>query len=341
MTGRTGTLPEIPVVRIAGGNAGLELARRHPERLEDLWRQARRRYTLPAIRLGDDISRRWLSRSHNPHLAEIDAIAGLLGRPGAHLLNLSFEWGCSSASLPLPGGGNRLLRTLDWNLAGLGRNLVVARQEGAAGPYDNVTWPGFVGVLTAMAPGRFAAAINQPPLPWTGLSRPVDWLLARRRQLAARALPPAHLLRQVFERCRTYAEAKRTLAETPLCLPAFYTICGTRPEDGCVIERTETQAMVHETPAAIANHWVRMPRRGRPRGHNSHGRLQAMHALFEAPPADLSWLRPPVLNRDTRLALVADAAAGLLTLQGLERPGAATRVLTLRHSAVSAARVTG
>ena len=49
--------------------------------------------------------------------------------------------------------------------------------RGAAGEFINVSWPGYAGTLTASAPGRFAAAINQAPLrrrtrkPWL---RPYD-----------------------------------------------------------------------------------------------------------------------------------------------------------------------
>ena len=40
----------------------------------------------------------------------------------------------------------------------------VARQRGVAGDFLSVTWPGFAGLLTAVAPGRFAASINQAPM---------------------------------------------------------------------------------------------------------------------------------------------------------------------------------
>ena len=65
---------------------------------------------------------------------------------------------------------------------GLGRYAEIARMHGPAGAFDTVTWPGFVGALTACAPGRFAACINQAPLrrrtrhPWL---RPYD--IARMR----------------------------------------------------------------------------------------------------------------------------------------------------------------
>ena len=46
---------------------------------------------------------------------------------------------------------------------GLGRHVEVARMCGSGGDFDSVTWPGYAGVLTASARGRFAACINQAP----------------------------------------------------------------------------------------------------------------------------------------------------------------------------------
>ena len=61
-------------------------------------------------------------------------------------------------------GVSWLVRTLDWPFAGLGRYAAVARMPGECGDFLSVTWPGYVGALTAMAPGRFAACVNQAPM---------------------------------------------------------------------------------------------------------------------------------------------------------------------------------
>ena len=133
---------------------------------------------------------------------------------------MSYEWCCSAGAAPTPPATACCGR---WTgRCGLGRAVVVARQEGAAGPYYNVTWPGYVGVLTAMAPGRFSAAINQPPLRRFTGSCWFDWLLGRLSMWQQNGLPPSHLLRRVFDECRSYRDAKRMLIETPLCLPAFF-----------------------------------------------------------------------------------------------------------------------
>lgn len=321
-------MPDLPAIPLIDGGP-LELMRAEPERLADLIRTAERAYTRPAIALGDAVSRRWLERVDHTHLDELRAVAAALGRPGAYLLNLSYEWACTSGVAADPAGGSRLLRVLDWAMPGLGRNLVVARQKGPAGDFLNLTWPGFTGVLTALAPGRFAAAVNQPPMRAHGLTPPLDWAVNKTRMWRSRAQTPAHLLRRAFETCAGYAEAREMLVATPICLPVLYTLSGTAAGEGCVIERTETAAAVHEAPAAIANHWLDMPDKGRPRGWQSPVRLRRMRDLAGIGGDDLAWMEPPIRNPDSRLAAYLNAAAGRLRVQGWEPDGPATRVFRL------------
>jgi hypothetical protein len=124
------------------------------------WFAAPVRRLLPLLDRG---ARRWLRRSHSPYVGEIEAIARSLGFPGVWLLNGSYQW-CCTAYAGDRDGVPFLARTLDWPFAGLGRHVEVAQMQGPAGAYFNVTWPGYVGALTTMAPGRFAVALNQAPL---------------------------------------------------------------------------------------------------------------------------------------------------------------------------------
>lgn len=197
-------------------------------------------------------------------MGELDEIGVLIGKSGVYALNTSYEWTCTSGVGDDPLGGTRLLRVLDWRLAGLGRNVVVALQRGPAGDFVNITWPGYIGVVTAVAPGRFAVAINQPPMMSWGATRPVDWAIGRARLWRSDALPPSHLLRLVCETCATYADAKRLLSEAALCLPAFFIVAGATQGEGCVIERAPSRAAICEMPAAAANHWVGLVLPGRP-----------------------------------------------------------------------------
>ena len=317
----------IPLIDAGAGGALAVLAGAR-ERADALIDAARRMYTPPALVIGDALSRRWLERAGNPFRAEIFAIADAVGRPGVVLLNVSYEWACTTLAAPDPDGvGNRMRRTLDWPFHGLGRTVVVAREDSPSGPFLNVTWPGSVGVLTAMAPGRFSAAINQPPMIKRGLTIAGDWLAQRARLWSSKALPPMHLLRRVFTEARGYTEARAMLAETPLALPTFFTLSGIERDQGCVIERLEDRAVVHDgAEACVANDWIArgMPP-GRPRlADNRERRAGLLQSAGEAGD-DFVWLRPPVLNAKTRLAVVANAARGRLAVLGFERDGPATR----------------
>src|SRR5262245_17805801 len=124
------------------------------------WLPAPVRTLLPVM---DALTRVWMQRSRSPYVADVAAIVAALGLPGVWFLNGSYEWGCTAVARD-EDGAPWLARTLDWPYPGLGRHLEIARMRGAAGEFFNVAWPGYAGVLTASAPGRFAAAINQAPL---------------------------------------------------------------------------------------------------------------------------------------------------------------------------------
>jgi hypothetical protein len=257
----------------------------------------------------------------------------------AFLLNYSYEWGCTTAAAHDPSaGGTTLLRTLDWPFDGLGRALVVVRQQGRAGRYVSVTWPGFVGVLTGLAPGRFAAAINQPPLPLPGWDKAVGWLAARWLVHQSSALPPSHLLRLAFDTCGSFADAVDLIRRTPICLPAIFTLAGPESGEAVVIERTQTLAFEPTEPAA-ANHWAADPGPvGRPRDASSLHRRRAMAQLAARAPDgsldwSLDWVRPPILQRDTRLAMMANPRTGRLLAQGREKTGPATAIIDMAEAA--------
>ncbi len=319
-------LPDVPHIQI-GALGAAALVKFSPDRLQSILAAGMQHYGKLALVVGDRISRRWLSLSENPFEDEISTIAANAGVPGVFLLNLSYEWTCTSSVTSDPFGiGNRMLRTLDWPMDGLGQNVVVATMEGAAGAYENITWPGFSGVVTAMAPDRFSAAINQPPMRHWSPYCSLDWVINRYRFFSCRAIPPVHLLRQVFDRCSNYEEAKITLTETPISMPAFFTLSGLEAGEGCIIEREENTAYIREAPGSVANHWVAGEVPGRFRGLDSRGRYRLMDVCRDNAANDFSWLKPPILNTTTRLAVVANARRRLLIVQGWEKSGPATEV---------------
>lgn len=323
-------LPEIPVYD-CGSLGAAHLVELALPRAKRMMAMGRANYSAPLLALADWRSRAWLARNETPYSAEIDRIAKRLEAPGAHALNISYEWACTTAA-----AAPVLMRALDWRFDGLGREVVVARHVATAGPWLNITWPGYVGALTGLAPGRFAAALNQAPLRHRTRVLPIDWLIDRLKVGGSRALPPAHLLRLAFETAKNFDHALAMLRDTPVALPVLYALTG--PEgQAAIVERQERSAIVHKGDGIMANHWLNPEWTGRPRGIDSAGRgagfadriKQAGVALGQG----FGWLRPPILNRLTRLAAILDPASGRLQVLGLERLGdialPATQTLSL------------
>jgi hypothetical protein len=294
------------------------------------------RAVLPVM---DGVSKRWLRHSRSPCVREVETIAAALGFPGIWFLNCCYQWGCTAVAREQD-GAPWLARTLDWPFPGLGRHLEIAHMRGPAGEYHNVTWPGYVGILTASAPGRFAAAINQAPL-WRRTRKP--WL--RPYDLAANALatwrirhmPPDHLLREVFETCPDFSAARQRLETTPVARPVIFTLAGCKRGERCVIERTEEGFASRELDTSAANDWLRGAEPWEARVHPhllltrsyeeaavySRARQEAL-AAWAAPfaRAEFKWVTPPVLNPFTRLAVEVCPAEGALRVVGYElEPG--------------------
>lgn len=336
-------LPQIQVIDL--GSNGLDLlAHLAPEKVLLMAASGKAHVSAPLQALMDRRSQAWFARNITPYKGEIARIADIRGLSGAYALNNSTEWACSSMV-----NGCRLIRTLDWPLHGMGGALTVTRHDAAPGAWWQATWPGFVGALTGMAPGRFAASYNQPPIRRSTGLWPVDWFLERLRVNRRSAIPPTHLLRQAFEKAGDFDEALRLLRDSELAIPALFSLAGA---DGrsVVIERLETRARLRPGPAAISNHWpesggsdhgsahgsiLGWPR-GWPRGIDSPGRFRDAcvwaTGLTELP-SDFAWLEYPILNKLSRLAVMADCVAGTFVVLGLEQAGKsavpATQVLRL------------
>ena len=296
------------------------------------WLPASARALLPAM---DALTRQWLRRSPSPYVPELETIAAALRFSGVWFLNGTYQWGCTALAREeerVPW----LARTLDWPFAGLGRHLEIVRLRGAAGEFLNVSWPGYAGVLTALATGRFAAAINQAPLrrrterPWL---RPYDIAANLAGTWRLRAYPPDHLLREVFECCADYGEARHRLETTSLARPVIFTLVGCRAGERCVIERTEEDHVTHVDQTVAANDWrqSRKPWEARIASdlflrcsyEEAIARSRARCASISCwsrplSEGDFGWVTPPVLNPCTRSAIELCPALGILRVMGFE-----------------------
>ncbi len=325
----TAALPEIPFIDIRE-KSPIDIVKEYKDRCKKLVKSNQATFGFIAkilsyfiLPVTDFFAGRWLKKSKNPYRDEIAKLQKASAKTGVKTLNLSYEWGCTSGVYS-DGTAAKLTRVLDWPCPALGETIVVAHQKGAAGEYHNITWPGVSGIFNAVAKGRFAAALNQAPMRLHNNGVLLSWLRNRIKFYKSNALPPAHLLRKVFDEAKSYDEAKKILVETPIALPVLFTLSGTNPGEGCVIERLENQAVVRELQGGIVtttNHfesnfngigsgWL-------PRAEDSCARSDASKALPHADVDDkFSWYKAPVANEYSRLAMVANAATGELQVMG-------------------------
>lgn len=333
------SLPAIPVVTANVGDPAAVLSA-SGERWKIILATARRRYGPVPLLVADRLSRRWAEESDLPYRDEIAAIAAAL-RParGAWMLNLSYEWGCTTATVATAAGPPRLIRALDWQLPTLGATLIALRRRGPAGAWLALTWPGFVGAVQAVAGGRFAAAINFAPYHPSGFGRVGDWVASKLAIWRNRLLPPSFLLRQVFDLAPDFAAARQQLIDTPICAPALFTLVGVRAGEAVLIERTERDSVVHDGVGAVTNHWLTSRFAGISRSYETTARLAAMRDYLagrgsgegdSGEGAPFAWLRAPILNPETRLALEAEPARGRVLAMGIESGAPATAPLTLQ-----------
>ena len=342
MTTPIDTLVAIPIVdlRDSGAVGRVSAASDRAFALREACISFLPRAATAALPVVDGITRRWLLRSRSPYTGEIAAIAAALGCPGIWFLNGCYQWGCTTLARE-QGGVPWLLRTLDWPFPGLGRHLEIQHMRGPAGEFHNVGWPGYVGTLTASAARRFAAAINQAPLwrrtrhPWL---RPYDMALNALRTWRIRHVPPDHLLRDVFETCRDFGEARLRLEMTPVARPAIYTLVGCSPDERCIIERTVDGFTTRTDITAASNDWLQCQPRWEARvsanamftrsydetAANSRARREQLWAWPGRIAGEaFQWVAPPVLNLYTRLAVEMCPAQGELRALGYENANGA------------------
>ena len=141
-------------------------------------------------------------------------------------------------------------------------------------------------------------------------------------------LPPEHLLRQVFETCDTFDEARRLLETAPVARPVLFLLVGCAPGERVVIERDGEQARTYREGTAVANDWQEERPGWRPRCcgeggpvENNRARRAAIVAWNGRGGSDTAWVTRPVLNGCTRLSVEMVPASGHLIVAGWEPDG--------------------
>jgi len=172
------------------------------------------------------------------HWQEMESLSRLLDLPmrDVVLCNLYYDalkvilgrvFGCTAFAIDTPGGVLHA-RNLDWwtENSALARYTATSHFANVpAGDFTTVGWPGFMGVFSAVAAGRFAVTLNAV-------------LSLESAQLAT---PVVLLIRTVFEEARTFGEALARLSDAPLPCDCLLLLTGVRPGELVVIERTPSR----------------------------------------------------------------------------------------------------
>jgi acid ceramidase len=189
------------------------------------------------------------------HWQECEAIATIIDIDSDDLaaVNLYYDLvklviGCTAFAVDTDAGPLHA-RNLDWwTERGLlsAATLIVEMVGAPAGPFYLVTWPGFIGALSGIAPGRFAITLN------AALSDDPPLLTA----------PVSVLIRQVFEHARSYDGALDHLSQSTIASDCLLLISGTKPREMAVIERTPERSAVRGAEhgyVAVTNDYLLLP----------------------------------------------------------------------------------
>lgn len=170
------------------------------------------------------------------YLAEIDAVAAIADLDPLEVLlaNVYYDafkhaMGCTAFARDTESGPIHA-RNLDWWSEGdvLGRTSVHLRFfEGGRIAFEGVGWPGFIGLLSGVARGRFAVTLNA----------------ALSDDAAGVGRPIAFLLRDLLASAR-YEEAVHALASEPIACDALFLVTGVAAGQMCVVERTPSRAAI-------------------------------------------------------------------------------------------------
>lgn len=170
------------------------------------------------------------------YAAELAAIAAMADLSENEVLvgNLYYDaiklvLGCTAFAVDTPNGPLHA-RNLDWwteNGLLSQHTLITNFRNGATEPlFQSVGWPGYIGTLSGLAPGRFAITMNavlstDPP----ALAQPIPFVL-----------------RTVCEKASSFTEAVDMLTTAELASDCLLLVTGTRRQEMVVIERTPTRA---------------------------------------------------------------------------------------------------
>nr|AID57156.1 ceramidase 1 [Emiliania huxleyi] len=191
---------------------------------------------------------------------ELEACAAVCGVPAGELALLNYLYElkakCSSFVVAQRGSGRPLhARTLDWPGCAVLCECTVRLRflRGGRLLYESLTWPGYLGVLTACVPGRFSVSVNfrgdeRAELPWelpgngavhTVVSEVLRRGVAMLGSLTGRCRSVGFSVRQMIEQEPPvdFEGALSQLSSVQLLAPVYFTLAGPERGEGAILVR--------------------------------------------------------------------------------------------------------
>jgi predicted choloylglycine hydrolase len=139
---------------------------------------------------------------------------------------LKFVFGCTSFCIT--NQTEKLhARNLDWwsenNILGAFTKVFDFKENDEI-KYSLVSWPGFIGALSGVKPGKFSITLNA----------------VLSNESPQFAIPITFLIRDVLENAETFDEAIKILSETTIASDCLLMVVGVNLDENVVIERTPT-----------------------------------------------------------------------------------------------------
>lgn len=214
--------------------------------------------------------------------------------------------GCTAFAVDTPAGPLHA-RNLDWWTENrlLNETSMACLFKGApAGEFISIGWPGYLGVLSGMAPGRFAITLNAV------LSEEATQV----------ALPIAFQIRKTFEETETFSGAVERLSQAVIPGNCLLLISGVGRGEMLVIERTPTRNAIRHAEAGriiVANDYLKLDAEtalaNTELQSSSCGRYDRVATLLQKPPAGLQgcidYLRNPAVQMSITVQQMAFHAA--------------------------------
>lgn len=231
---------------------------------------------------------------------EVEPAKALLGNAYYDMIKPSI--GCTAFAGDTPDGPLHA-RNLDWWTENrlLNETSLACRFIGApAGEFVSIAWPGYIGVLSGMAPGRFAITLNA----------------VLSEEPAQIALPISLQIRKVFEEARDFDEAVSHLSEAVIPTDCLLLVSGIKPGEIVVIERTPTRHAIRrpeEGRIAVANDYLLLDMEtGLVQSElqaTSCGRFERINSLLQRPPEKLKTCLSYLDNPQVKMTITVQQMA--------------------------------